>query len=164
MLGEWAALVHVAMRTEIFSAALAYLECKIRFCKTESAHSTTMPGHEHALSALGRSVGAAESFRSGLPVLPPRRAHLAKSALTTRRSPSRSFRQESSCRSLQCSASAAAPVVEGNRSMKNITSKPKVIIAGAGIGGLVLAVGLLNKGFPVQLLERDLTAIRGEGV
>ena len=48
--------------------------------------------------------------------------------------------------------------------MKNITSKPKVIIAGAGIGGLVLAVGLLNKGFPVQLLERDLTAIRGEGV
>lgn len=48
--------------------------------------------------------------------------------------------------------------------MKNITRKPKVIIAGAGIGGLVLAVGLLNKGFPVQLLERDLTAIRGEGV
>eukprot|EP00195_Chlamydomonas_chlamydogama_P015241 CAMPEP_0202891454 /NCGR_PEP_ID=MMETSP1392-20130828/1504_1 /ASSEMBLY_ACC=CAM_ASM_000868 /TAXON_ID=225041 /ORGANISM="Chlamydomonas chlamydogama, Strain SAG 11-48b" /LENGTH=662 /DNA_ID=CAMNT_0049575203 /DNA_START=251 /DNA_END=2239 /DNA_ORIENTATION=- len=43
-------------------------------------------------------------------------------------------------------------------------NKPfKVIIAGAGIGGLVLAVALLRKGFDVQVLERDLTAIRGEG-
>ena len=41
--------------------------------------------------------------------------------------------------------------------------KPRVLIAGAGIGGLVLAVGLLNKGFDVQVFERDLTAIRGEG-
>ena len=41
--------------------------------------------------------------------------------------------------------------------------KPKILIAGAGIGGLVLAVGLLNKGFDVQIFERDLTAIRGEG-
>jgi zeaxanthin epoxidase len=39
----------------------------------------------------------------------------------------------------------------------------KVVIAGGGIGGLVLAVGLLKKGFEVQVLERDLTAIRGEG-
>lgn len=38
-----------------------------------------------------------------------------------------------------------------------------VIIAGAGIGGLVLAVGLLKAGFRVTVLERDLTAIRGEG-
>jgi len=29
--------------------------------------------------------------------------------------------------------------------------------------GLVLAVGLLKKGFDVVVLERDLTAIRGEG-
>ncbi|KAG2446764.1 hypothetical protein HYH02_008325 [Chlamydomonas schloesseri] len=39
----------------------------------------------------------------------------------------------------------------------------KVIIAGAGIGGLVLAVALLKQGFQVQVFERDLTAIRGEG-
>lgn len=39
----------------------------------------------------------------------------------------------------------------------------KVLIAGAGIGGLVLAVGLLKQGFQVQVFERDLTAIRGEG-
>ena len=39
----------------------------------------------------------------------------------------------------------------------------KVVIAGAGIGGLVLAVGLLKRGFEVTVLERDMTAIRGEG-
>lgn len=42
-------------------------------------------------------------------------------------------------------------------------TKPKIIIAGAGIGGLVLAVGLLKKGFEVVVFERDVTAIRGEG-
>lgn len=39
----------------------------------------------------------------------------------------------------------------------------QVVIAGAGIGGLVLAVSLLKQGFDVQVFERDLTAIRGEG-
>lgn len=39
----------------------------------------------------------------------------------------------------------------------------KVVIAGAGIGGLVLATGLLKCGFEVEVLERDVTAIRGEG-
>ncbi len=39
----------------------------------------------------------------------------------------------------------------------------KVIIAGAGIGGLLLAVSLLKKGMEVEVYERDLTAIRGEG-
>jgi len=40
---------------------------------------------------------------------------------------------------------------------------PKVLIAGAGITGLVTALGLLKQGFDVQIFERDLTAIRGEG-
>lgn len=40
---------------------------------------------------------------------------------------------------------------------------PKILIAGAGIGGLVLAVGLLKRGFDVQVFERNITAIRGEG-
>ena len=39
----------------------------------------------------------------------------------------------------------------------------KVVIVGGGIGGLVLAAGLLKKGYTVQVLERDLTAVRGEG-
>jgi zeaxanthin epoxidase len=46
---------------------------------------------------------------------------------------------------------------------KETRKGPKILIAGAGIGGLVLAVGLLKKGFDVQIFERDLTAIRGEG-
>lgn len=41
--------------------------------------------------------------------------------------------------------------------------KLKVLIAGAGIGGLVLAVALIKKGVDVAVFERDLTAIRGEG-
>ena len=73
---------------------------------------------------------------------------------------------ESACRNVHCSAAVTESVeaAPNNLSLsEDRRSKPKVIIAGAGIGGLVLAVGLLNKGFPVQLLERDLTAIRGEG-
>ncbi|CAK0785225.1 hypothetical protein CVIRNUC_008431 [Coccomyxa viridis] len=73
---------------------------------------------------------------------------------------------ESACRTVHCSAAVTESVeaAPNNLSLsEDRRSKPKVIIAGAGIGGLVLAVGLLNKGFPVQLLERDLTAIRGEG-
>lgn len=40
---------------------------------------------------------------------------------------------------------------------------PKILIAGAGIGGLVLAVGLLKRGFDVKIFEKNITAIRGEG-
>ena len=39
----------------------------------------------------------------------------------------------------------------------------EVVIAGGGIGGLVLAVALLKKGVDVTVYERDLSAIRGEG-
>lgn len=46
---------------------------------------------------------------------------------------------------------------------KETRKSPRIMIAGAGIGGLVLAVGLLKKGLDVQIFERDLTAIRGEG-
>lgn len=46
---------------------------------------------------------------------------------------------------------------------KSSRKGPKVLVAGAGIGGLVLALALLKKGFDVQLFERDLTAIKGEG-
>jgi hypothetical protein len=63
---------------------------------------------------------------------------------------------------LRCSAAVTespVPIVAG------VTAEAplRVVIVGAGIGGLVLALGLLKKGFQVQILERDLTAIRGEG-
>ena len=123
----------------------------------------TMQAHERALSGLGRS---AEGCRTGLPGVPlPQRSQSLRPALRSRHPPGCCRRREASLRHPHCSASATAPSVEltDNRSLSQGSTKPKVIIAGAGIGGLVLAVGLLNKGFPVQCLERDLTAIRGEG-
>ena len=61
-------------------------------------------------------------------------------------------------------APAAAAPEKLQEQAAEANSKPlRVIIAGAGIGGLVLAVGLLKRGFEVKVLERDVTAIRGEG-
>uniref|UniRef100_A0A0C9S4T5 Zeaxanthin epoxidase, chloroplastic n=1 Tax=Wollemia nobilis TaxID=56998 RepID=A0A0C9S4T5_9CONI len=39
----------------------------------------------------------------------------------------------------------------------------RILIAGGGIGGLVLALAAKNKGFDVKVFERDLSAVRGEG-
>jgi zeaxanthin epoxidase len=59
-------------------------------------------------------------------------------------------------------ASTAASTLS-DTSSKVALPKLKVVIAGGGIGGLVLAIGLLKQGFEVVILERDMTAIRGEG-
>lgn len=61
-------------------------------------------------------------------------------------------------------AATSAPLEAHQKEADQANGKAvRVIIAGAGIGGLVLAVGLLKRGFDVQVLERDVTAIRGEG-
>lgn len=39
----------------------------------------------------------------------------------------------------------------------------RVLIAGGGIGGLVLGIACLRKGMNVTVFERDASAIRGEG-
>lgn len=41
--------------------------------------------------------------------------------------------------------------------------KLRVLVAGGGIGGLVLALAAKKRGFEVLVFERDLSAIRGEG-
>jgi zeaxanthin epoxidase len=67
---------------------------------------------------------------------------------------------------LRQSQRVAALVAERAAESSNagIEQRPlKVLIAGAGIGGLVLAVALIKKGIDVAVFERDLTAIRGEG-
>ncbi|KAM1064670.1 hypothetical protein ACFX15_028125 [Malus domestica] len=46
---------------------------------------------------------------------------------------------------------------------KCITRKLKILIAGGGIGGLVLALAAKRRGFEVQVFEKDLSAVRGEG-
>lgn len=81
-------------------------------------------------------------------------AHLARTAT---RSAAPTARGMQPCRAV------AAPV-DASREVEGGSKPPlKVVIAGAGIGGLVLAVGLLKRGFEVTVLERDMTAIRGEG-
>jgi len=63
-----------------------------------------------------------------------------------------------------CFASSSSS--NGNIAVASVpeqTAPLKIVITGAGIGGLVLAVGLLKQGYEVVILERDLTAIRGEG-
>ncbi|XP_059651795.1 zeaxanthin epoxidase, chloroplastic-like isoform X2 [Cornus florida] len=41
--------------------------------------------------------------------------------------------------------------------------KPRILIAGGGIGGLVLALAAKHRGFEVKVFEKDLSAVRGEG-
>jgi zeaxanthin epoxidase len=41
--------------------------------------------------------------------------------------------------------------------------KPRVLVAGGGIGGLVFALAARRKGYDVTVFERDLSAVRGEG-
>jgi len=41
--------------------------------------------------------------------------------------------------------------------------KLRVLIAGGGIGGLVLALAAKHRGYEVKVFEKDLSAIRGEG-
>ncbi|KAL8473206.1 hypothetical protein ACS0TY_029473 [Phlomoides rotata] len=41
--------------------------------------------------------------------------------------------------------------------------KVRILVAGGGIGGLVVALAAKKKGFDVVVFERDLSAIRGEG-
>ncbi|XP_078432421.1 zeaxanthin epoxidase (ZEP) (ABA1) isoform X2 [Wolffia australiana] len=61
----------------------------------------------------------------------------------------------------------AAPVateeVRGAAMVGEKTKKLRVLVAGGGIGGLVLALAVQRKGFEVMVFERDLSAIRGEG-
>lgn len=42
--------------------------------------------------------------------------------------------------------------------------KLRVLIAGGGIGGLVLALAAKQRGYDVKVFEKDLSAVRGEGM
>lgn len=53
---------------------------------------------------------------------------------------------------------------KGSENNNNIEKKKlKILIAGGGIGGLVLALAAKNRGFEVKVFEKDLSAVRGEG-
>ncbi|XAR63404.1 Zeaxanthin epoxidase [Bertholletia excelsa] len=50
--------------------------------------------------------------------------------------------------------------LDGERDGKK---KLKIMIAGGGIGGLVLALAAKKRGYDVKVFEKDLSAVRGEG-
>ncbi|KAJ0094907.1 hypothetical protein Patl1_17286 [Pistacia atlantica] len=50
-----------------------------------------------------------------------------------------------------------------NSVSSNEEKKLRILIAGGGIGGLVLALAAKNRGYDVKVFERDLSAVRGEG-
>lgn len=47
--------------------------------------------------------------------------------------------------------------------LKQPQKKLRILIAGGGIGGLVLALAAKKRGFQVIVFEKDLSAVRGEG-
>jgi hypothetical protein len=44
-----------------------------------------------------------------------------------------------------------------------VEPKAHVLVAGGGIGSLAFALAARRKGFEVLVLERDVSAVRGEG-
>lgn len=80
-----------------------------------------------------------------------------------------SFKGRDKVKRTRCSV--MAPVREGKEvedvnaleGTSSLRSSLRILVAGGGIGGLVFAVAARNRGMNVQVFERDLTAIRGEG-
>lgn len=54
-------------------------------------------------------------------------------------------------------------IINGFSSSPAPQKKLRILVAGGGIGGLVLALAAKRKGFEVMVFEKDLSAIRGEG-
>ncbi|XP_058070850.1 zeaxanthin epoxidase, chloroplastic-like isoform X2 [Magnolia sinica] len=70
------------------------------------------------------------------------------------------FRQKETCfESSTIRCKNVGPVeFEGDKKRK-----PQILIAGGGVGGLVLALAAKNQGFGVKVFEKNLSAVRGEG-
>ncbi|CAN0864100.1 Zeaxanthin epoxidase, chloroplastic [Linum grandiflorum] len=75
----------------------------------------------------------------------------------------RQQKKKSSCPPSLRPVAAAAAEVEVPAKGKEGKKKLRVLVAGGGIGGLVLALAAKKKGFDVTVFERDLSAVRGEG-
>lgn len=60
-------------------------------------------------------------------------------------------------------AAVAPATAAGEAGAKDEKRKPRVLVAGGGIGGLVFALAARRKGYEVTVFERDLSAVRGEG-
>lgn len=81
----------------------------------------------------------------------------------TSESPPRSsrFKNQENGRFRRLTAAAAA--AEVSAAPPEEEKKLRILVAGGGIGGLVFALAAKRKGFEVVVLEKDLSAVRGEG-
>ena len=120
-------------------------------CNNTAVCSTKQPGTYLSRHPSARNVGSSASRPQRLShptnVSPTKRAQVALPHAVV---------QEISNTSEQDSASVDSAFVNPSRPVR-------VLIAGGGIAGLVLAVALLKKGVDVRVYEQDMTAIRGEG-
>ncbi|KAK1309541.1 hypothetical protein QJS10_CPA09g00188 [Acorus calamus] len=96
-------------------------------------------------------------FEEISPSLHKRQSFSGSCGAASRRSCVRWRRGSWSVVSAAASAVSAEPIVPPEK------KKLRVLIAGGGIGGLVLALAAKRKGFDVVVFERDVSAIRGEG-
>ncbi|PWA41805.1 zeaxanthin epoxidase [Artemisia annua] len=64
-------------------------------------------------------------------------------------------------RKIRCSIQAKrSSNIEGDEKKER---RVRILIAGGGVGGLVLALAAQRRGFEVMVFEKDLSAVRGEG-
>lgn len=88
----------------------------------------------------------------GAPAKAPRSRHRTNAAQLTQEKPVATEREL-----------GKNPELYPEEGLAGLKKGPKVLIAGGGIGGLVLALACKKKGIDVVVFERDLTAVRGEG-
>eukprot|EP00887_Chlorella_sp_A99_P007153 scaffold2.g7153.t1 len=115
------------------------------------------------VAALGTAAGCCAHARSACsPVhaAGPARARVAGGVAPPARAPAAARPTRRTAPRCQAAAVAADAPARGAASEH---PPLRVIVAGGGIGGLLMAAGLLKRGFDVVVLERDLTSIKGEG-
>ncbi len=114
------------------------------------------------LTKGGESTSSTTSSR--WPLSPRRRfsprAQILEEALKKKSGFESSLEKESSVLS---ATQVTSERVTGGKSDSGNNRPLRLLIAGGGIGGLVLALAAKNKGIDVKVFERDASAIRGEG-
>lgn len=81
---------------------------------------------------------------------------------STCRNPKRTRRYEVIANNNSSSTETKHETYEGVEKKKK-ERRVRILIAGGGIGGLVLALAAKERGFEVMVFEKNLSAIRGEG-